>query len=68
MGGRMNRLLTPAQVAERLGVCVDTVYRRINAGDIPALRTTQFNKRAVLRIDERELERWLYNDASQPDA
>jgi excisionase family DNA binding protein len=56
----MNQLLTPAQVAERLGLCVDTVYRRINSGDLPALKTTAFNKRAVLRIDERELEAWLY--------
>jgi excisionase family DNA binding protein len=52
----MNRLLTPAEVAERLGVCVDTVYRRINSGDLPAFRTTQFNRRAVLRVKEREFE------------
>ena len=61
----MNRLLTPAQVAERLGVSLDTVYSRISSGDLPALKTTAFNRRAVLRIDEAELERWLYFDAQE---
>jgi excisionase family DNA binding protein len=56
----MNKLLTPAEVAERLAVNRVTVYRRIWSGDLPAVTTTAFNKRAVLRIDEVELERWLY--------
>jgi len=56
----MNMLLTPAEVAERLAVNRVTVYRRIWSGDLPAVTTTAFNKRAVLRIDEVELERWLY--------
>jgi excisionase family DNA binding protein len=63
----MNRLLTPAEVAERLGVCIDTVYRRINTGDLPALRTSQFNKRVVLRIDELQLERWLYGNVNRDE-
>ena len=56
----MNKLLTPAEVAERLAVNRVTVYRRIWSGDLPAVTTTAFNKRAVLCIDEVELERWLY--------
>jgi excisionase family DNA binding protein len=63
----MNKLLTPAEVAERLGVDRVTVYRRIWSGDLPALKTTAFNKRAVLRVDEAELERWLYGERVPTD-
>ncbi len=58
----MNRLLTVAEVAARLGLHKDTVYARIKSGDLPALKTTALNKRSVIRIDEAELERWLYDE------
>jgi excisionase family DNA binding protein len=56
------RLLTVDQVAERLGVSRRTVERKIAAGEIPALRLG--GRRSPLRVDERELERWLYGEAS----
>lgn len=46
--------LTPQQVAEELGVSVDTVRRWCHAGTLPAIvveRTT--------RIERGEFERWL---------
>jgi excisionase family DNA binding protein len=55
----MTKLLTPAEVAERLGVCRATVYTRIREGDLPALTLAQFTSRPVYRIDESELQRWL---------
>jgi excisionase family DNA binding protein len=51
-------LLTLDQVAERLGVSRRTVERKIAAGEIPALRLG--GARSPLRIDEAELEAWLY--------
>ena len=32
------RMLTVADIAEHLGLCKMTIYRRIKAGDIPAVR------------------------------
>jgi excisionase family DNA binding protein len=34
--GGAGRLLTPVEVAERLGVCRDTVYRLVRPGRAPA--------------------------------
>ena len=56
------RLLTVDQVAERLGVTRRTVERKIAAGVIPALQLG--GRRSAIRVDERELEQWLYGDAS----
>jgi excisionase family DNA binding protein len=55
-------LLTLDEVAERLGVTRRTVERKIAAGLIPALQLG--GRRSAIRVDERELEQWLYGDGS----
>ena len=53
------RLLSVTEVAERLGVSRRTVPRKIATGEIPALQLG--GKHSPIRVDERELERWLYS-------
>jgi excisionase family DNA binding protein len=55
------RLLTVSDVAERLGVSRRTVERKIKLGEIPALQLG--GNWSPIRVDERELEEWLYRDA-----
>ena len=52
-------LLTPAQVATRLGQSRASVYRKIAAGVIPAVRLGD-SEYAPLRVPEDELARWIY--------
>jgi excisionase family DNA binding protein len=52
------RLLTIDEVAQRLGVSRRTVQRKIAAGELPALGLG--GRRSPVRIDEAELEAWLY--------
>ncbi len=56
-----HRLLTVAEVAERLGLSPMSVYRRVWAGEIPALKLGS-TRRAALRIQEDELDAWLYRE------
>ena len=55
-----SRLLTVAQTADRLQVSQRTVRRRIEGGQLPAVRLGE--GRAAVRIDECELDAWLYQD------
>jgi excisionase family DNA binding protein len=59
-------LLTVAEAAQQLRLHRATIYRKIARGVLPAVRTG--DRRAAIRIDQDELTRWLYDDASQPDA
>jgi excisionase family DNA binding protein len=52
------RFLTIRETARRLGVHEDTVCRRIANGEIPAVQLG--GPGSAVRIDELELERWLY--------
>ena len=52
------RFLTPREVARTLNVSTATVYRRISEGSLPAVRIGEGT--GPLRIDERELEEWVY--------
>lgn len=56
---RLNTLLTVDEVADRLGVSRSTVRRKIRSGEIPALQLG--GPRSPLRVDERELQDWLYS-------
>jgi excisionase family DNA binding protein len=49
-------LLSPTEVAELLGVHRASVYRRINSGELPAIR---LGEDGPLRIRSDELEAWL---------
>jgi excisionase family DNA binding protein len=51
-------LLTVKETAARLGLHPMTVRRKIERGEIPAVRLG--HKGASIRIDEAELEAWLY--------
>ena len=55
---RDSNLLSVAQAAKRLNVSKPTIYRRIQEGDLPALRVG--SGIGPIRIDADELERWLY--------
>ena len=50
-------LLSPAEIAELLGVHRASVYRRIQDGSLPALRLG--GEYGPLRIRAEELEAWL---------
>jgi excisionase family DNA binding protein len=52
------RLLRPTDVARRLKVHRNTVYRLIETGELPALQLG--GRGYTVRVDEQELERWLY--------
>ena len=51
-------LLTVKETASRLGLHVMTVRRKIERGEIPAVRLG--HKGTSIRVPEAELERWLY--------
>ncbi len=53
------RLLRIAEVAERLQVPCATVYRLVYDGRLPALQLR--GKGSTIRIDEAQLEAWLYD-------
>jgi excisionase family DNA binding protein len=55
-------LLTLDEVAQILRVSRRTVERRVKSGELPAVRTGR--KRSNVRVDGRELQSWLYGDAS----
>jgi excisionase family DNA binding protein len=55
------RLLAVPEVAVRTGLGISTVRRKIAQGEIPAVRLGSKAGSSV-RVDERELERWLYSD------
>jgi excisionase family DNA binding protein len=52
------KLLTVAQVADRLGVAMDTVYKWVRAGRIPHVK---LNK--VVRFRPADLDRWIEANA-----
>jgi excisionase family DNA binding protein len=57
------RLLTVKEVALRLGLTRSAVYAMVKNGRLPAL-TLGEGKRPRIRVDERELEAWLYGEPS----
>src|SRR5262249_22759516 len=58
---KLPNLLTVEEVAERLRVSIWSVYRRIESGEIPAVRLGS-GPRSPIRVDESELEQWLYGE------
>ena len=59
------RLLTLRETAERLGVSVDTVRRRIAEGALPAIQLG--GRGTSVRVDPAELERWLYGEPGEAE-
>jgi len=57
--GGAGRLLTPVEVAERLGVCRDTVYRLCDRGELPHVRISN-----AIRIAPADLAAFLAGNHS----
>ena len=57
------RLLNVKQAALRLGLSRSAVYAMVEDGRLPALKLGD-GKRPRIRIDEGELEAWLYGESS----
>ena len=57
-------MMTPAEVAERLGLNVYTIRRMIHDGRIPASRMGT-GTHARLRIDEADLQAFIENSKTQ---
>jgi excisionase family DNA binding protein len=55
------RLLTVAEVAARLRLSVWSVYRMVEREALPAIRLGT-GRMSPIRIDESELERWLFEE------
>ena len=51
----MNKLLTPLQIAKKLGVCEHTIYRYIRAEKLKVIKLTPRN----FRITEKDLNQFL---------
>ncbi len=58
------KLLKPCQVAERLQVSVWSVYRRIESGELPAVRIGT-GPRAPIRVDADELHQFVYGQGPE---
>jgi excisionase family DNA binding protein len=56
------RFLRVPEVAERLGVNRSTVYRLVQDRSLPAI---QLRKNGTVRIDEAELDAWLYEQGDE---
>jgi excisionase family DNA binding protein len=56
-------LLSPAEIAELLGVHRASVYRRIQAGELPAIR---LGGDGPLRVHGDDLEAWLTQYPARP--
>lgn len=54
----MDSLLTPEQIAEKLGVKLSTIYNWTHIGFIPHVKIRRF-----VRIRESEIMRWLEKQA-----
>ena len=56
------RLLRVPEVAEKLQLSVWSIYRKVESGEIPAVRLGS-GPMAPIRIDEHELLAWLHAEA-----
>jgi excisionase family DNA binding protein len=56
-------LLTIDEAAQALGVSSWTVRRRVQAGEIPAVKLGE-HRNAPIRIDPRELSAWVFGPSS----
>jgi excisionase family DNA binding protein len=61
-GGVTGRLLTARVVAQRLGLCTETVLAWVRDGELPAFRLPG----GAIRFDEGELDQWLQARRAAP--
>jgi excisionase family DNA binding protein len=55
----MEKLLTPHQVSEVLGLKRSCIYAMLRRGEIPAVRVRSGERKLYLRVRPAVLERWL---------
>jgi excisionase family DNA binding protein len=60
------KLLSVKEVALRLRISEWSVYQKIHHEGLPAVRLGRGNRQPI-RIDERELDRWLYEIETEDD-
>jgi excisionase family DNA binding protein len=64
MPSDVQKLLKPAQVAERLQVSPWSVYRLVARGDLPAVKLGA-GPRAPIRVDADELDQFVYGQGPE---
>jgi excisionase family DNA binding protein len=57
-------MLDAGQVAERLNISKQSVYRLVASGELPAIRLGGIG--ASVRLDEATLERWIRDHQTTP--
>jgi excisionase family DNA binding protein len=55
----LEKLLTPAELTEILGLKRSCVYRMLRSGELPAVRVAAGERKLSLRVRPSQLERWL---------
>jgi excisionase family DNA binding protein len=53
------KLLTPRELGEVLGLKRSCIYRLLNTGELPSIRVTKGARKSSLRVRPSDLERWL---------
>ncbi len=55
----MERLLTPGELTEILGLKRSCIYRMLRSGELPCVRVTSGHRKMSLRVRPSALEKWL---------
>lgn len=55
----MERLITPTELAEILGLKRSVTYRMLRSGQVPAIRVTGSERKLSLRVRPSDLQKWL---------
>jgi excisionase family DNA binding protein len=55
----IEKLITPAELGQLLGLKRSCIYRMLRSGQIPSVRVTSGGRKLSLRVRPSELERWL---------
>jgi len=55
----VEKLLTPSELTEILGLKRSCVYRMLRSGQLPCVRVATGDRKLSLRVRPSELEKWL---------
>jgi excisionase family DNA binding protein len=55
----VQKLITPQELIELLGLKRSCIYRLLNTGELPSIRVTKGVRKSSLRVRPSDLERWL---------
>lgn len=59
MSDKTDKLLTPKQVAEILGVAVSTVHKMSYRNELPCVVLRQGKRKSIVRFRKKTLEAWI---------